>query len=164
MAFSDKENIHKGTEIIGKFSDYFRRKADGEQADNAYGEEYGYYEDEHGDAYTSRLRYYAPRNSQQASAPTQSATDTANAMKNFMVYEPRNADDVQTLIDFLKRKESAIINLDNIEPEISQRVLDFVSGAIYALNGSVHRISGNIFLLSPEGVRLAGTFENGDNQ
>ncbi len=154
---------------MGKFSDYFRRKADGEQSENSYGDEYGYYEDEHGEAYTGRLRDYATRTAPQQSQPApqpqpqQNATDTARAMQNFMVYEPRNADDVQTLIDFLKRKESAIINLDNVEPEISQRVLDFVSGAIYALNGSVHRISGNIFLLSPEGVGITGMVDNGGN-
>jgi cell division inhibitor SepF len=79
-------------------------------------------------------------------------------MQNFMVYEPKNADDVQTLIDFLKTRESAIINLDNVDPAVSQRVLDFVSGAIYALNGSVHRIAGNIFLLSPEGVGITNSY------
>lgn len=72
--------------------------------------------------------------------------------QNVLVYEPTNYNDVQTLIDYLKRKEPAIINLDGVEPATAQRVLDFTSGAIYALNGSVLRISGNIFLLSPEGV------------
>lgn len=73
---------------------------------------------------------------------------------NVMVYEPKTTEHVQTLIDFLKRKEPAIINLDNVEAADSQRILDFVSGAIYALNGSVHRIAGNIFLLSPEDVEI----------
>ena len=49
-------------------------------------------------------------------------------------------------------KEPAIINLDGTDPSTAQRILDFAAGAMYALNGSVLRISGNIFLLSPEGV------------
>ena len=69
-----------------------------------------------------------------------------------LVYEPANYNDVQVLIDYLKRKEPAIINLEGVDAEVAQRVLDFTSGAIYALNGSVLRISGNIFLFSPEGV------------
>lgn len=200
---------------MGKFSDYFRRKADGEQTENR--EEYGYYEDTHGDSYTERLSdfarpsapEYAPRDTFSAptrdtfsaptrdtfSAPTRDTfssqptrdtfssrgfsrqneranmeqqppvdyhasqkTDAGKTMQNFMVYEPKNADDVQTLIDFLKTRESAIINLDNVDPAVSQRVLDFVSGAIYALNGSVHRIAGNIFLLSPEGVGITNSY------
>ena len=72
--------------------------------------------------------------------------------QNVLVYEPTNYNDVQTLIDYLKRKEPAIINLDGVDAAVAQRVLDFTSGAMYALNGSVLRISGNIFLLSPEGV------------
>ena len=73
---------------------------------------------------------------------------------NVVVYEPKNPEDVQALIDYLKRKEPAIVNLDKIDEIRSQRILDFISGAIYALNGSVHRISGNIFLISPEGVEI----------
>ena len=72
--------------------------------------------------------------------------------QNVLVYEPTNYNDVQTLIDYLKRKEPAIINLVGVDAAVAQRVLDFTSGAMYALNGSVLRISGNIFLLSPEGV------------
>lgn len=79
--------------------------------------------------------------------------------QNVVVYEPRTPEDVQILIDYLKRKEPAIINLDNVEVDVAQRVLDFVSGAIYALNGSVHRVAGNIFLMSPEGVEITVPYE-----
>ena len=75
-------------------------------------------------------------------------------LKNVLVYEPTNFSDVEVLIDYLKSKQPAIVNLDNASPETAQRVLDFTSGAIYALSGSVVRISGNIFLLSPEGVGI----------
>lgn len=74
--------------------------------------------------------------------------------KNVLVYEPSSYDDVEKLIDYLKSRQPAIINLDNASPDTAQRVLDFMSGAIYALNGSVVRISGNIFLISPEGVGI----------
>ncbi len=79
---------------------------------------------------------------------------------NVVVYEPRSPEDVQLLIDYLKQREPAVVNLDNVEPSAAQRILDFVSGAIYALSGSVHRISGNIFLLSPEGVGITVPYES----
>lgn len=80
--------------------------------------------------------------------------------QNVVVYEPRTPEDVQTLIDFLKRREPAIINLDGVSNDpVAQRILDFTSGAIYALNGSVHRISSNIFLLSPEGVEITVPYD-----
>ena len=99
----------------------------------------------------------ANRNSSLYTAPLSgSAKQSAQRppYSNVVVYEPRTPEEVQTLIDYLTRREPAIINLDNIDVEISQRVLDFVSGAIYALGGTVHRVSGNIFLLSPEGVEI----------
>jgi cell division inhibitor SepF len=79
--------------------------------------------------------------------------------QNVVVYEPRTPEDVQLLIDYLKQHEPAVVNLDNVEPIAAQRILDFVSGATYALSGSVHRIAGNIFLLSPEGVGITVPYE-----
>lgn len=73
---------------------------------------------------------------------------------NVVVYEPKTTADVQDLIDYLKRKEPAIVDLDGVEPADSQRMLDFFSGAVYALSGNIHRIKGNIFLLTPEGVAI----------
>lgn len=80
--------------------------------------------------------------------------------KNVLVYEPRIPEDVQLIIDHMKSYEPAVVNLESVEPETAQRILDFVSGATYALSGSVHRISGNIFLLSPQGVGITVPYES----
>ncbi len=106
-------------------------------------EDYPFYEDVH-EAQPVIDDSMLPPDSSQKIAPRE--------YQNVLVYEPTNYNDVQTLIDYLKRKEPAIINLDGVDAAVAQRVLDFTSGAMYALNGSVLRISGNIFLLSPEGV------------
>ena len=106
-------------------------------------EDYPFYEDVH-EAQPVIDDSMLPPDSSQKIVPRQ--------YQHVLVYEPTNYNDVQTLIDYLKRKEPAIINLDGVDAAVAQRVLDFTSGAMYALNGSVLRISGNIFLLSPEGV------------
>ena len=80
--------------------------------------------------------------------------------QNVVVYEPQSPEDVQLLIDYLKQHEPAVVNLDNVEPAAAQRILDFVSGATYALSGSVHRIAGTIFLLSPQGVGITVPYES----
>lgn len=74
--------------------------------------------------------------------------------KNVVIYKPKDYHEVQKLIDFLKQGESAIIDLCNLGDDEAQRVLDYVSGAVYALNGSTHRIAGSIFLLTPEGLNI----------
>jgi|GEM_PF-2044563 len=74
--------------------------------------------------------------------------------KNVVFFYPKDYQDIQKLVDFLKQGESAILNLDGINDDEAQRMLDFVSGAVYALNGSTQRVSGNIFLLTPEGLNI----------
>lgn len=124
-------------------------------------DEIEYYEDTHnerGEYLASDLLKYSLTDTMKSnsSKPLPSAKDNIamRSYQNVLVYEPRTPEDVQGLIDFLKRREPAIINLDNVDVDTAQRILDFVSGAIYALNGSVHRINSNIFLLSPEGVEI----------
>lgn len=71
-----------------------------------------------------------------------------------VIYSPQTYNDVQTLIDYLKRQEPVIIDFGKIGGESAQRILDFMSGAIYALSGSMQRISQSIFLLTPTGVSI----------
>ena len=74
--------------------------------------------------------------------------------KNVVFFYPKSYDEVQRLIDYLKQGESVMLNLDNISDAEAQRMLDFASGSVYALNGSIQRVSGNIFLLTPEGLNI----------
>lgn len=74
--------------------------------------------------------------------------------KNVVFFYPKSYDEVQKLIDYLKQGESVMLNLDNISDAEAQRMLDFASGSVYALNGSIQRVSGNIFLLTPEGLNI----------
>lgn len=78
----------------------------------------------------------------------------APALQNVVLYSPKSFNDIQTLIDFLKRREPAVVELAGVADSSAQRILDFLSGAIYALSGSIHRISGSIFLLTPAGVSI----------
>lgn len=88
---------------------------------------------------------------------------TPKNFNNVMVYKPKSEIDSKMIIDFIKRSEPAIIDLEKAEPAVSQRILDFVSGAVYALSGTVHRVSGNIFLLSPSGVEVTVPYEVNDD-
>lgn len=74
--------------------------------------------------------------------------------KNFVFFTPKNYDDVKSLVDFLRQGEPAIINLDEVSDKDAQRTLDFISGAVCALSASIQRISGNIFLIAPEGFNI----------
>ena len=74
--------------------------------------------------------------------------------KNVVFYNPTSYSEVQRLIDYLKQGESVMLNLDAVSDAEAQRMLDFSSGAVYALNGCVQRVQGNVFLLTPEGLNI----------
>ncbi|WP_243276882.1 cell division protein SepF [Desulfallas sp. Bu1-1] len=71
-----------------------------------------------------------------------------------VVAEPRSFDDVQGIADNLKSRRPVIINLEQAEPELAKRVVDFVSGATYALDGSMQKVGKGIFLFVPNNVDI----------
>lgn len=73
---------------------------------------------------------------------------------NVIICNPKAYKDVQGIIDNLKRREAVIVDLNNIADESAQRILDILSGAVYGLSGSIHRITGALFLLTPAGVSI----------
>ena len=74
--------------------------------------------------------------------------------KNFIFYKTTKYEDVKNLVEYLRQSEPAIVDLNDISSEEAQRILDFISGAICALNGGIQRVTGNIFLLAPEGFNI----------
>lgn len=66
------------------------------------------------------------------------------------IVEPENFDQVREAADMLKDKKSVIINLEEVEYEDARKIIDFMSGNVYALGGTVHKISASIILFAPD--------------
>ena len=71
-----------------------------------------------------------------------------------VVFSPKSYGDVQTVIDTLKNNKTAVVHLTELKQETARRVLDMLSGAIYALNGGVYEMQKNVFMFSPSGVEM----------
>jgi FtsZ-interacting cell division protein YlmF len=69
------------------------------------------------------------------------------------VYNPKGYGDVENIIDALKRGEQALVHLEMLKPATLIRVLDMLSGAIYAMNGGICEVGKNTYLLTPTGVK-----------
>ena len=76
------------------------------------------------------------------------------AESNIIMLEPKTHKEIQQVVDYLKQGQSVAVNLEGIASEDSMRILDFLSGAIYGINGSIHRWHGDLFLLAPEGHKI----------
>jgi len=71
-----------------------------------------------------------------------------------VINSPKTYEDVQLLIDHLKLREQVIVDFSTVNQASVYRILDFMSGAVYALGGSIQRITKNIFLFAPAGVTI----------
>lgn len=72
-----------------------------------------------------------------------------------MVVEPFSFDDAQHIADYLKSRKPVVVNLENSDPDIAKRMIDFISGTTYALNGQIQKVGNNIFLCAPNNVDVA---------
>lgn len=79
---------------------------------------------------------------------------------NIIIVEPKNNREIQQVVDYLKQGQTVAVNLEAISEGDSARILDFLSGAIYGLNGSIHRWYGDLFLLTPEGRKILRPEDN----
>lgn len=79
-----------------------------------------------------------------------------NKQIKVILLQPDDFNDCPKIVNNLKNKKPVIINLENLESDIAKKIFDFVSGAIFALDGNIQKISNNIFLLAPENVYVVG--------
>ncbi|HOB21134.1 MAG TPA: cell division protein SepF [Candidatus Atribacteria bacterium] len=80
----------------------------------------------------------------------------STAYSKVVVYQALTYDDTQNIIDNLKSRKPVIVNLDSLEQDLAQRVLDFLSGAVYALDGTIQKVSRCIFVLAPSNIGIVG--------
>ncbi len=71
--------------------------------------------------------------------------------------EPRVYAEAQELSDYLKEYKTLVVNLQRISHDQAIRIVDFLSGTVYALGGDIQRIGNNIFLCTPENVDVDGS-------
>lgn len=74
------------------------------------------------------------------------------------IIKPESFDDSQDICDMLLSGRAAIVNLEGFDPVDAQRIMDFISGCVYAINGKLHQISRYIFIFSPDAIDISGDF------
>lgn len=86
--------------------------------------------------------------------------DVSNTQMKVAILVPENYEDAQEICDNIKEHRAVVVNLENVEYETSQRIIDFLSGACYSLNGSIQKISNKIFIIAPENVDITGDIKD----
>lgn len=74
---------------------------------------------------------------------------------NVVVIEPQTFDDAQQVAVNLQKKKPVVLNFEKTEKSVANRIIDFISGTTYALNGDIKKISNNVILCAPSNVNVS---------
>ncbi|EKN66355.1 cell division machinery factor [Neobacillus bataviensis LMG 21833] len=92
----------------------------------------------------------------------QKATSSSNFSKSAKVIlvEPRTYSESTDIADHLKNRLAVVVNLQRIDNEQGRQIIDFLSGAVYALGGDIQKIGLSIFLCTPDNVEVSGNISD----
>lgn len=141
--------------------------------DDEYEDDYDEYEDEDDyEEYRPRTRekrevstretresldYSAPRSSSRKTQTQQPQVVDfkSQSTQQVVIMKPECYDDAQGICDNIKAKRPVVVNLEKVEFPVAQRIMDFLSGTCYSLEGSIQRVSTNIFIIAPVNFDIA---------
>ncbi len=104
--------------------------------------------------------YTAPRRlGAKSSTNPQIYSVNTSVQMQVVIIKPECYEDAQEICDQIKTKRPVVVNLEKVEYPIAQRIMDFLSGTCYSLDGSIQRVANNIFIIAPENVDISGDFK-----
>lgn len=86
------------------------------------------------------------------------ALDRAAAQPSIVVLKPRCFNNTTEVADQIKQRRPVILDVGNLDPEEARRVVDFIAGTVYGLNGDIQKVSGGIFVATPASYEISGEF------
>ena len=82
------------------------------------------------------------------------------AQLKLVVLQPETFEDARDIANHLKSKKPVVMNLESVDRDVARRIVDFLSGAVYALDGNIQKVSNGIFLIAPYNVGIMGDFKD----
>ena len=86
-----------------------------------------------------------------------STTDSRTTSSKIAIYQPRVYADAKVVAKQLLNNKAVIVNFNNINDDSAKRIVDFLTGAIFALNGEIKRVGDKIFLCTPPKFEIDGS-------
>ncbi len=77
-----------------------------------------------------------------------------------IIFEPRSYEEATEIADFLKAHKACVVNIHRLQNEYRQRLIDFLWGAVYAIDGRIQKVGQDVFLCTPANVTVNGQVED----
>ena len=81
-----------------------------------------------------------------------------------VLLEPRAFSEAQQIADYLRARNAVVVNLKRVTPDKAKRIIDFLSGTLYAINGTLQKLGNGIFLCTPNNVSVEGKMSSEDKK
>lgn len=81
-----------------------------------------------------------------------------------ILLEPRAFSESQQIADHLKKRNTVVVNMKRVTPEQAKRIIDFLSGTVYAIGGDLQKIGVGIFLCTPKNVNVEGAISDDESK
>ena len=95
---------------------------------------------------------------------TEKSLDSNVSNGKMILLEPRAYSESQQIADHLKKKNTVVVNMKRVTPDQAKRIVDFLSGTVYALGGDLQKIGGGIFLCTPKNVNVEGAITDDEDK
>lgn len=162
--------------ILDNLKRFIQPYSDDEGYEDEYDEEVDEMDEEEVSEPAARTRRPSPFAARsEASAPvTSAAPASATATSNFsgqvlnmnsgkqevVLFHAKTFDNAAKAADELRKKKAVILNMENVDKALTRRVVDFLSGSVYALDGNVKKIAQSTYLFCPHNMDVVGDLEN----
>ena len=116
---------------------------------------------------TRRTSPFASASQESETAPAASSgfngqvlTMSSSGKQEVVLFHAKTFDDAAKAADEVRRRKAIILNMENVDKALTRRVVDFLSGSIYALDGSVKKIAQSTYLFCPHNMDVIGDLES----
>ena len=85
---------------------------------------------------------------------------SSSGKQEVVLFHAKAFDDAAKAADELRKRKAVILNMENVDKALTRRVVDFLSGAVYALDGSVKKVAQSTYLFCPHNMDVVGDLES----
>ena len=165
--------------VFDKFLNVMRLNPEDEEDDYYLDDEYDDYDDEINDQPKKKLFAKSDREEERSMSDSSNSFAARSAVKTtpkitpisrskkgttagmeVCVFKPTSVEDAREITETLLLNRTVVLNVEGLDIDIAQRIIDFTSGACFAISGNLQKVSNYIFIITPEAVDISGDFQN----
>ena len=111
------------------------------------------------------FQYDGPEDENDVQGEVEVTKTTNKEFKNkTILVEPRAFSEAQQIADYLKARNQVVVNFKRVTSDVSKRIMDFLNGIIYAIDGTMQKLGPGIVLCAPIGFEIEGNISEEDTK